>query len=89
MGHWLEREIICDGDVLWRTVLFPDESRFKLFIADVRSRIYRRHNERYACANCDLEYDRFGGGGAMVWVGIHRDGRTALVRVNGALNAQI
>ena len=40
-------------------------------------------------ASCVLEHDRFGGGGVMVWAGIHRDGRTALVRVNGALCAQI
>ena len=32
---------------------------------------------------------RFGGGSVMVWTTIHHDGRTALVRVNGALNAQI
>ena len=25
----------------------------------------------------------------MVWPGIHHDGRTALVKVNGSLNAQI
>ena len=62
--------------------------RFILFRADGRSRIYRRHNERYA-ANCVVEHDHFGGGSVMVWAGIHHDGRTALVRVNGALSAQI
>ena len=59
-----------------------------LFKADGRSRIYRRHNERYA-ASCVLEDDRFDSGSVMVGAAIHHDGRTALVRVNGALNAQI
>ena len=59
-----------------------------LLKADERFRIYRRHNERHA-ASCVLEHDRFGGGSAMVWAGIHHDGCTALVRVKGALNAQI
>ena len=58
--------------------------------ADGRSRIYRRNNEHYA-ANCVLEHGRFGGGGSVMvsWTEIHHDGRTALVRVNGTLNAQI
>ena len=52
-----------------------------LIRAEVRSRIYRRHNERYA-ANWVLVVVS---GGA----GIRHDGRTALVEVNGVLNAQI
>ena len=39
-------------------------------------------------ANCFLEHDRLGGG-VMVWEGIRHDGRTPLVRVNGAPSAQI
>ena len=39
--------------------------------------------------NCFLEHVCFDGGRVMVWAGIHHDGRTALVRVNGALNVQI
>ena len=54
----------------------------------LRSRINRRHNERYA-ANCVLENDRFGGDSVMVWAGIHHHGHTVLVRVNGAFTAQI
>ena len=59
-----------------------------MFRTDGRSRMYRRHNERYA-TNCVLEHDRFGGGGVVVWSDIRHDGRTALMRVNGALNDQI
>ena len=68
---------IFDGDVHSGEQFFSDESRVMLFRAD----------ERYA-AKCIVEHDPFGGG-VMVWAGIHHDGRTALVRVNGALNAQI
>ena len=57
-----------------------------MFRADGRSKIYRRHKNRYAASDV-LEHDRFGS--VMEWVGIHHDGRTALVRVNGALNAHI
>ena len=57
-------------------------------LANGRSRIYRCHNQRYA-ANCVLEQDRFGGGNAMVWTGIHHQGHTVLVRVIGALDTQI
>ena len=35
-----------------------------------------------------MKPDRLGGS-VMVWAGIHHDGRTALVRVNGALSDQI
>ena len=59
-----------------------------MFRVDGCSRIYRRHNERYT-TNWVLEHDRFGGGSGMVRTGIHHDGRTTLVRVNGALIAQI
>ena len=40
-------------------------------------------------ANFVLEPDNVGGCSVMVWAGIHHDGHTALVRVNGVLNAQI
>ena len=70
----------------WRRVLFTDESRFLLRRADGRARVYRRRNERYA-RNCVQQADRFGGGSVMVWGGIHHGGRTALVRVEGALTA--
>ena len=45
----------------WRRVLFTDESRFNLYRADGRHRVYRRHGERFADA-CVVEWDRLGGG---------------------------
>ena len=82
------RRRCCQEHIRWRKVRFSDESRFMLFRAYGRSRIYRFYNE-HNNANCALEYDRFGGGSVMMCAGIHHNGRTALVRVNGAFNAQI
>ena len=71
----------------WRNVLFSDESRFSLTTADGRLMVYRRRNERYAEA-CMLQRDSYGGGGSiMVWGGISHDHRTALVVIEGGLNA--
>ena len=50
----------------WRRVLFTDESRFTLYRADGRRRVYRRRGEPFADA-CVVERDRFGGGSVMVW----------------------
>ena len=49
----------------WRRVFFTDESRFTLFRADGRHRLYRRRGERFADA-CVFERDRYGGGSVMV-----------------------
>ena len=50
----------------WRRVLFTDESRFTLYRADGRRRVYRRRGERFADA-CVVERDRFGV--APLWSG--------------------
>ena len=85
---WWCQEHIRWRHVLWRTVFFSDESHFMLFRADRCSIIYPCDNEHYA-ANCVLEHDNFSGGSVKVRPGIHYDGCTALVRVNGTLNTQI
>ena len=46
-------------------------------------------NISFLPSNCILGHDRVGGDSVMVWAGIDRDGRTAMVRVNGVLNAQV
>lgn len=71
----------------WARVLFSDESRFNLSVADGRVRVFRRRGERFA-DNCLLERDRFGGGSVMVWGGIMGDRKTDLVVIPGNLNAQ-
>lgn len=71
----------------WNTVVFSDESRFNLSGADGRIRVYRRRNERCA-RNCVLEYNRFGGGGIMVWAAINRDFKSDLIIINGNLTAR-
>lgn len=70
----------------WQHVLFSDESRFSLFRADGRKRVYRRKNERYADA-CVLERDRYGGGSIMVWGAIAHGFKSPLVEIEGSMTA--
>ena len=70
----------------WRRVLFTDESRFTLYRADSRRRVYRRRGERFADA-CVVERDRFGGGSVMVWGGIAHGIKSQLIIVAGNMTA--
>ena len=71
----------------WRNVMFSDESRYLLYRADGRQRVYRRNGERYR-DNCLVDRDRFGGDALMVWAGISYGHRTPLVFIDGPLTAQ-
>ena len=64
----------------WGRVLFSDECRFKLRRCDGRVRVWRRSNERYR-QDCIQHRVPFGGGSVMMWAGITRDNRTALVHI--------
>ena len=70
----------------WRRVLFTDESRFTLYRADGRRRVYRRRGERFAGA-CVVERDRFGGGSVMVCGGIAHGIKSQLIIVAGKMTA--
>ena len=70
----------------WRRVLFTAESRFTLYRADGRRRVYRRRGERFADA-CVIERDRFGGGSVMVWGGIAHGIKSQLIVVAGNMTA--
>ena len=70
----------------WRRVFFTDESRFTLFRADGRRRLYQRRRERFADA-CVFERDRYGGGLVTVWGGILHGVRPPLIVVPGNLTA--
>ena len=70
----------------WRRVLFTDESRFTLYRADGRRRVYRRRGERFADA-CVVERDRFGGGSVMVWGGIAHGIKSQLIIVAGKMTS--
>lgn len=71
----------------WRGVLFTDESRFTLFRADGRQRVWRRVGERFADVNV-VDRVAHGGGGVMVWAGICYGRRTQVHFIDGILNAQ-
>ena len=77
--RWLVRD--------WQRVVFSDESRFCLYTADGRQRVYRRRGERTA-ACCVRETVPFGGGSVMVWGAICGEHRSPLIRVDGNLTAQ-
>ncbi len=72
---------------LWRGVLFTDESRFSLYRADGRPRVWCRVGERFADVNV-VDWVAHGGGGVMVWSGICYGQRTQGHFIDGILNAQ-
>uniref|UniRef100_A0A3B3HNF9 Tc1-like transposase DDE domain-containing protein n=1 Tax=Oryzias latipes TaxID=8090 RepID=A0A3B3HNF9_ORYLA len=71
----------------WRRVLFTDESRFTLFRADGRQRVWRRVGEWFSDVNV-VDRVAHGGGGVMVWAGICDGRRTQVHFIDGILNAQ-
>ncbi len=72
---------------LWRGVLFTDESRFSLYMADGRQRVWRCVGERFADVNV-VNRAAHGGGGVMVWAGVCYGQWTQVHFIDGFLNAQ-
>ncbi len=71
----------------WRGVLFTDESRFSLYRADGRQRVWHRVGERFADVNV-VDRVAHGGGGVMVWAVVCYGQRTQVHFIAGILNAQ-
>ncbi len=72
---------------LWRGVLFTDESRFSLYRADGRQRVWCRVGEWFADVNI-VDRVAHGGSGVMVWAGVCYGQRTQVHFIDGILNAQ-
>ncbi len=72
---------------LWRGVLFTDESRFSLYRADGRQRVWRRVGERFADVNI-VDRVAHGGGGVIVWASVCYEQQTQVLFIDGILNAQ-
>ncbi len=84
--EWANAHIRCRL-ALWRGVLFMDESRFSLYRADGRQRVWRHVGERFADVNV-VDRVAHGGGGVMVWAGVCYGQRTRVHFIDGILNAQ-
>uniref|UniRef100_A0A8C1J0B0 Transposase Tc1-like domain-containing protein n=1 Tax=Cyprinus carpio TaxID=7962 RepID=A0A8C1J0B0_CYPCA len=72
---------------LWRGVLFTDESRFSLYRADVRQRVWHCVGERFADVSV-VNRVAHGGGGVMVWAAVCYGQPTQVHFIDGILNAQ-
>ncbi len=71
-------------DGVWH---FTDESRFSLYRADGRQRVWRCVGERFADVNV-VDRVAHGAGGDMVWAGVCYGQRTQVHFIDGILNAQ-
>ncbi len=74
-----------NAHILWylalcRGVPFTDESRFSLYRADGRQRVWRCVGERFADVNV-VDRVAHGGGGVMVWAGVCYEHRCILLMV--------
>ncbi len=72
---------------LWRGVLLTDESRFSLYRADGRQRVWRHVGEWFADVNI-VDRVAHGGGEVMVWAGVCYGKWTQGHFIDGILNAQ-
>ncbi len=64
-----------------------DESRFSLYRADGRQRVWRCEGERFTDVNV-VDGVAQGGGGVMVWAGVCYGQRTQVHFIDVILNAQ-
>ncbi len=74
---------------LWRGVLLMDESRFSLYWAEGRQRVWHHVGERFADVNVvdRVAHGHTGGGGVMVLAGVCYGQWTRVPFIDGILNA--
>lgn len=78
----------CDGvRHVGEVYLFTDESRFKMFMADGRQRVWSRVGEQFFDVNV-VAWVAHCSSGVMVWAGIDYGKRTHVHCIDGVLNAQ-
>ncbi len=80
--NWLEW---ANTHIQW--CLFTDESRFSLYRADGRQRVWYHVGERFTDVNV-VDRVAHGGGGGYVWAGVCYVQRTQVHFIDGILNAQ-
>ncbi len=70
----------------WKNIAWSDESRFLLFHADGRTRVWRKPHE-YMHPSCRVSTLQAGGGGVMVWGVFSWHTLGPLIKVEQCLNA--
>jgi len=84
--NWCTVQSLRPNDY-WKSILWTDESRFKLDFNDGRIRVRRLPTERFLDA-CIAEHDRYGRGSVMIWGGCWYGGKTSAVLIEGNLNGE-
>ena len=74
-------------DIEWQKIIWSDESRFQLFFADGRQRIWRRTGEAFS-RDCVLPTVKHGGGSVMVWACMGWFGAGPLIIVEGNMKSE-
>lgn len=70
----------------WKTIIWSDESKFKLFKGDGRRWVWRRPHEKYD-PECLIPTFKSGQDGIMVWECFTYNGLSPLVKLEGRINA--
>lgn len=79
------KEFVNKPESFWKNVIFSDESKFNLFGADGRSKVWRKPKEAFKTKNL-LPTVKHGGGSVMVWGCLSSSGVGNLVFIDGIMD---